>query len=392
MERRILHNRLVDLAIILLFLLTILVPLFIWMIQQEKTYSEAEKRQLVSWPHLAGFDSIPDYTRAFDTYFQDHFGGREWFIHRYQRELEKRFRTSSSPNVFEGTNGWLFFSGDGILDDLKGQLLFSKEEQRSFWRIVEQKEDWLQQKGVAYIFLVAPNKQSIYPEYLPEYYRKVRASSRLDDLLQNKPLTGISPFLDVRSRLLEGKTIARLYDKTDTHWNYYGAHIAYLAVMDRVQDIFPAFSVRSSFHFAPEWENGQGGDLAVMIGRRTSIVEKRPVVDTADFTTIRKNPGKELASLLSLPQLKPFVSKKKSSSLRVLILQDSFTEKLKPFFSESFGEVLYIWQYYDTSTMQYMDKEKLKRLVDIYQPDLVIEEIVERFLPHFFTLNHQFGE
>ena len=84
-------NRLVDSVIILIFLVALFVPLLTWLTGKDVFYSEVENRELQSFPLIANRDSITGFTRAFDDYFQDHFGLREWLIHRYQREIRKRF-------------------------------------------------------------------------------------------------------------------------------------------------------------------------------------------------------------------------------------------------------------------------------------------------------------
>ncbi len=381
------RNRLVDSAIILVFLVALLAPLLIWLVQKDVFYSEVEKRELQSFPSISRQDSITEFSRAFDDYFQDHFGLREWLIHRYHREVRKRFGMSGVPYVVEGRDGWFYFSGERVLDDLKGRLRFSEEDAQLFWQKLAQKEAWFKKRGAAYIFWVAPNKQSIYPEYLPLHYQQLKKESRLDQLLAARPKKSGQAFLDVRSYLSQEKSKMRLYDKSDTHWNYQGAYLAYQALMERTESLFPDFQARDSFHFAPMWENHVGGDLALMIGRRKSIAEKRPTVETNDFTSVEKELGAQLTDLLTLEQLEPFYSEKKTGSLRVLVLHDSFFNHLKPFMGESFAEVLYVWQYYDMATLEFLSSKNLAALMDIFQPDLVIEETVERFLPRFLLTN-----
>ena len=379
------RNRLVDSAIILVFLIVLSVPLLTSLAQKDVSYSEVEKRALQPFPSINDQNSITGFTRAFDDYFQDHFGLREWLIHRYQREVSKRFGMSGVPNVVEGRDGWLYFSGERSLDDLKGDVRFSQEDEQLFWHKLAQKEAWFKKRGAAYIFWVAPNKQSIYPEYLPLHYQQDRKASRLDQLLAARPNKGGKAFLDVRSRFSQKKSKMRLYDKSDTHWNYQGAYLAYQAIMERTHLLFPDFQVPDSFQFAPMWGDYVGGDLALTMGRRQSIVEKRPILESRDFTSVRKELGPQLTDLLILPQLKPFYSEKKSGQLRVLVLHDSFVNHLKPFMGESFAEVLYVWQYYDTATLEFFSSDNLAALMDIYQPDLVIEETLERYLHRFFS-------
>lgn len=384
-------NRPVDLMLTLIFLAALFLPLTVFMVQKNVQYSEVEKRELIPFPSLTMQQSITDFTHAFDGYFQDHFGLRDWFIHRYQREVSKRFGINSGPgsNVFEGTDGWFFFSGDQLLDDLKGRLNFSAEETQQFLQSLAEKKSWLNSQGIAYILLVAPNKQSIYPNYLPRHYRQVRKTSRLDDLLMHMAQPADNGLLDLRPRLREESAKVRLYDRSDTHWNSWGAYLAYQGIMDRVKTLFPDFKGQRSFSFLPAWKNGDGGDLALMIGRRTSIIEQRPVVNSADFTAKDTPIEQSLAALLTLPQLHPEYTSNSNKKLRVLVLHDSFSNKLKPFFSESFSQVLYIWQYYDLESLAVMDKTRLAEIISLFKPDLVIEETVERQLPRFLSANSQ---
>ena len=76
------RNRLTDLALMLVFLAALFVPLLSFLLQKNVQYSEVEKRELQTFPVLADQHSITGFTRSFDAYFQDHFGLREWFIHR----------------------------------------------------------------------------------------------------------------------------------------------------------------------------------------------------------------------------------------------------------------------------------------------------------------------
>lgn len=385
-------NRLVETAVILIFLTALFTPFLLWTFQKDVLYSEVEKRELHPFPHLSAHDSIVDYTRSFDTYFQDHFGMREWLIRRYHREINKRFGMSGVPLVLEGRDGWLYFIGERLLDDLKGKLNFSPRETLQFQHILEAKEKWLNQRKIAYIFMVAPNKQSIYPEYLPQHYQQLETTSRLDNLLAGLAGEKNSLPLDVRPHLRQNKPANRLYDKTDTHWNSLGALQAYETLMERVHSLFPDFHSRENFSFMPDWQEGTGGDLAIMLGREQTTIEQRPVLNTAGFNAEKKPLAEKFAVFLRPPQLKPFYTENPKGRLRVLILHDSFFNMINPFSSESFQEAFYVWQYYDTTTLEFFNRKNLSTLLDMYQPDLVIEETVERFLPYFLKTNAWFSE
>jgi len=372
----------IDSFIIVLFLAAILTPLCIWIVQTDVSFSEAEKRELTSFPKLQK-QSITEFTHAFDTYFQDHFGLREWFIQRYHREASKRFGVSGVPDVVEGRDGWLYLSHNSILDDLKGRLHLSDQEKKTFWDHLIKKETWFKEKNIAFIFLIAPNKQSIYPEYLPAHFQSSPKPSRLDDLLSTKSADGGESLLDVRSDLRIEKQRTRLYNKSDSHWNSQGAHLAYLALMKQNRVLFPEIQALEEIHFTQEWQNTPGGDLAEMIGKKDLVVERKPVIDTGNYTAMPKTIAPPLANFFKPSQLLVFQTTKANRHLRVLVFHDSFFGILSPFISESYGNVLYVYRYQNDTTSAFLNENKLNELVSIYKPDLVIEELVERNLPIF---------
>ncbi|MEN8200524.1 MAG: hypothetical protein ABFR63_10685 [Thermodesulfobacteriota bacterium] len=383
MEQVQLRQRLPELAIISIFLLAVTTPLLGWLLGKDLFYSEAEKRELISFPEIGQYQSITGFSRAFDDYYQDHFGMREWFIHRYQREVDKRFGATGFADVVEGGDGWFFYAGDGLLEDLRGELHFSDKQRQLFWNRMEEREEWLGARGVAYIFLVAPDKQSIYPEYLPLSLRQTMGESRLDQLLAAKPQGKSQTLLDIRSRLQREKGEHVLYDRSDTHWNLRGSSYAYRAIVERTQTLFPAFISRPDFHFAPRLSYLPGGDLAQMIGRSKEIAEGRPVLMTTAFSGVEKPLPEEIADLVTLPALQAQYSENQRGQLRVLVLHDSFFNQLRPFVSETYASVLYLWKYADRKTLGFFTEKRMTDLIEIYEPDLVIEETVERRLPRF---------
>ena len=56
-----------------------------------------------------------------------------------------------------------------------------------------------------------------------------------------------------------------------------------------------------------------------------------------------------------------------SAPLKILIFRDSFGQALSKFLKESFGETLFIWK----RTFNHA-------LIEAYQPDIIIDEVVER--------------
>ncbi len=384
-------NKAIDLIITIIFLSALTMPLFIWIARNDKPFSYQEKRPLQKLPAWTSTQSFTQFTKRFDSYFADHFGFREWLIHRYQREISKRFHSSSLAAVIKGNQGWLFFTGDRLLEDARAHLRLPEKQERQFWMIFQEKTNWLREKKIAYFLMIAANKQSIYPEHLPPVYQcGIGKMSRLDHLLQLQAGNMPPNFVDTRSVLRNKKRVVRLYDKSDTHWNFLGALYSYRYLMQSVGQVFPEIHFNTSFSFQKNWHYEPGGDLALMLGKRQETPEQRPVIDSSRFTSHRIPLPGPIANILTLPQLKPSYTLNQSGSLRILVLHDSFFELIKPFSSETFREALYLRLYSSDQTKVFFNKSLFSQLVDSYHPDLVIEEMVERSLASYLQANWYF--
>jgi hypothetical protein len=376
-----------DWLIIALFAMLLCVPLVLAVAGPSQVYSQAEKRFLANFPEfrLKGGD-ITALTRAIDTYYQDHFGLREFLIHRYHREMNKRFAAASAPDVITGKDGWLFYSGERVLEDLIGQHPLSREQLALLAARIRDTRDWLGQKGISYLPVVAPNKQSIYPEYLPDHYQQARKTTRLDQAfaaLSRDPATAI---LDLRPVLLRNKGDLRLYDKTDTHWNQLGAYCSYRELLRVVGQRFPGADLQAYFSVGARWREDPAGDLAQLSGRGDTLQEKRPEV-IAWFQAGQQELSPLLQQLFLSEQMKPLLTTRQGKKLRVLVLHDSFMNPMKPFLSESFGEVLFLWKYFDPNIENFLTREVMDKVLAEFKPDLVIDQVVERHLDWWIPLD-----
>ena len=115
-------------------------------------------------------------------------------------------------------------------------------------------------------FTIAPDKHVIYPEEFPASIRRVRETSRTDQVEQILAQTAV-PVVDVRDALRTAKETERVYFLTDTHWNNRGAFVAYQRIIDAVRRQAPAVPPAwTRADFEPAEREIEGQDLARMIG------------------------------------------------------------------------------------------------------------------------------
>ena len=174
-----------NLILIVFFISLIFSSPIIMLVTKQEKWSEAEQRGLAILPLLP--KNITQFVVFFGSvsdYLDDHFGFREFYIRRYRRELAKRFdQVSSHATVAKGLDGWYFFNNFGMLDDFFGYAPLGGNTLKKWWALQEAKHSWLQDNNIQYLSIIAPNKQSIYPEYLMKNSMSIKGKTRFEEVL-----------------------------------------------------------------------------------------------------------------------------------------------------------------------------------------------------------------
>ena len=129
---------------------------------------------------------------------------------------------STADGVIQGTDNWLYYKDS--LEDYLGEELLSERSLFNIAYTLAMMQETLNEKGVQFLFTVAPNKNSLYGENMP-YYDSLKVSS-------DKNLVNLQKYLrqeqvsygDLYETLSEEKEV--LYHKRDSHWNNKGAAVA----------------------------------------------------------------------------------------------------------------------------------------------------------------------
>ncbi len=350
-------------------------PSLVMFFSKKEVWSSAEKRTLAIFPPPPqSLSAIAPYFSLVNNYLQDHFGLRDFLIHRYQRELEKRFHKAPSK-VITGLDGWLFFDNFGLIDDFFGHTPLSDTELDAWLDEIRHRKEWLARQGVRYLHIIAPNKQSLYSQYLMENGKELKGVTRFEQL--EKRLSPAFPdyMVNLHTALEARQNEGLLYFKNDTHWNIRGAYFAYLEILKTLRQWFPDEIFRDDFALGKDMaivggNLGHGGDLATMIGAKGRI-EKIPVLKPfKKYTSIASIEKYHLSGVKYSPAMPSYATLCKNKKLRAVVFRDSFFVHMQPFFSENFGEVIYLWKRYD--------QKNIEKIMQFWKPDIVIEMTVER--------------
>ncbi|MCM1149360.1 MAG: hypothetical protein NC319_04645 [Butyricicoccus sp.] len=276
-------------------------------------------------------------------YIADRFFLRQECASAWSAINAKLLRTSVEDSVVLGSDGWLYYGE--TMDDYMG-LGLSDGQLAAAARNLALMQEYVQGRGARFVFTIAPNKNSLYPEHMPGWVPAGSGGNRerLDALLDAEGVNYadlFAPFLE------QGET---LYYRGDSHWTSRGAALA--------ADALLRFTGRGSDWFDAEFfpTDGHIGDLYEMLyptRTRVEAVESPVFTHTADANP---NGGNALN-----------IRTHSSGEGALLCFRDSFGRALYPYLADSFGEALFCRQEsYDLTRM------------DELGADTVIIELVER--------------
>jgi alginate O-acetyltransferase complex protein AlgJ len=329
--------------------------------------ASSENRALARFPGIPkSYRQLKDFPDLFMGFYRDHFGFRNSLIRalasgRYRGGLGMDI---NAPVIF-GKNKWLFYpssiAGDWLAD--RSLSPFSESQLDAWQSLYEKRNKFFAEHGIPFLLVVVPDKQSIYPEFVPDHLSRIGPNTRLDQFIDRLRKTHSSiHLLDLRPILLEARKQRQIYFRTDDHWNDYGAYTAYLSILSAMQSMLPGWTLipQPVGNFTPGMAH-RTGDLARYVDLYFEYDEVAPkLTPRIPFPAIFK-PEDPLAQVMTIGR--------DPNGPVLYAYHDSYTDFLAPFLGPHFSKAYWQW----TNSMNGADVLKVK-------PDLVFNEFVERKL------------
>lgn len=355
-------------------------PLVLWVATGEADDTVAmEQRDPAPAPAVAlEREALRALPAATDAWFSDRFPLRHELIRAYSAVIWFGLGQSAASGMLRGDDGWLFIRGERTLLMQRGFLFDDGQvatwaERYAAWR------DWLAARGVEYVFVLAPEKQSIYPEYLPDWAGPRPARTRTDQVVAALRERGVR-VVDTRGPILAAKAEAEaagrlLYYPHGTHWTDHGAFVAYRELMLALAEVLPGMEPLARERYrafdprerAPEW-TGDSWLVRMHLGDvvRQEVTDLEPTFPVAwvptDFWMARSG------------GMDGVVENAERRLPRAVLLRDSFGEWLWKFMANHFSRMVSeSWERFDVG------------LVEREAPDVVISVRVERLFTQAVT-------
>ena len=360
-----------ELIFVSFFITIVYTPFF-----THKHHQSSENRTLEPFPKLTG--NIWKIPSKFENYFNDHFPFKSELsqLNNYIKVIY--LGVSPSPEkVRIGKDGWLYYSTDKIKTVFRGTELYTDEELEVIQNKLELKAQFLKDKGIDFYLMVPPLKHTVYPEYLPKSLEIKGITKRIqvmNFLKNNSSIKVIDPY----TTLMNAKDSIRIYYKNDMHWNQAGAFLVYQQMIREISaqhpevgsaaqvdsynitrsidyegDLIPLINLRNEFYREPYF-------FSLKTKSKAGLLQTgAPMADEANF--IFYNSQEYLAD-------KP----------RLLMYRDSYSEYLHGHLSQHFSYSSFAWS-------RNLTEERINR----EKPDILVLEIMERFVDHLLTENEK---
>lgn len=256
-------------------------------------------------------------------YMQDRFWLRQQLITAEARLEAALLHESACDKVLLGRDGWLFYQS--TLDSYRGSAQMSERELWAAAHTLALIREYAAENGASFLFVLVPNKNSVYPEYMPAQISRAEGPTERERLCLALEAEGVE-HLDLLPVLQNADRT--LYQRTDSHWSNLGAALAHDAIAE-------ALGRSERFYDPAQFTARQDheADLYRMLYPASTELEwqdypvwsyhysyVRPIRSPEDNRIETENPGQ-------------------SGSL--LMFRDSFANTLHTFLAESWGSAFF---------------------------------------------------
>jgi len=298
---------------------------------------------------------------------EKNFHGRKKLIGIYTS-----LRFTLGDRVFNGTivgkDSWLFYTGDESVGDYQNLISLPTGKLSNLQKSLDRLNEKLAEKGITLIVVASPNKDTIYPQYMPDEILVLNEASRLDQFIEYMKENGETTVIDLRSALQNASLSQDVYYKTDTHWNNLGAYYGYVEIMNVLSEKSPNFKPHPLSDFEYKSAGYSERDLPGIMGLPN--YEEENWILAPKFKVDRNVTSEVLPDGVHYVRT---VVNKEDNLPTLLVYGDSFYGGISQFIEPHFSRV---------KAIPYSAQAEAWSLDWIQQenPDIVIIEFVERYL------------
>ena len=277
-------------------------------------------------------------------------------------------------------------------EDFDGSSVLNGSIYKRAKEMLESSQAWAESHDMKFYIVIAPNKNTVYPDYMPEGYKMAsyRRYDQFVDLINDSGITAVD-LRDAMSQSVQANPQMNLYYKYDTHWNNHAGYIAYETTMNMIRKDFPKAVLHKRSEYQINYAETYMKDQAYYLGQYSYYKDYGPVYTLKSDKTaslVNFEPRQGWGQFAFAYDCKTGKDKGFSDKLYWLqyrnahnadapnayILRDSYSIAMIPFFKDSFNVSTYNWTF---------SLNSCKREILEYDTDVIIAIIAERNLKNY---------
>ncbi len=324
--------------------------------------SNHENRALAPFPAGQSAPGLQAWPAAFDAWLGDHAPFRNQCMTLNAR-ANWALGSLDSSDVLLGKERWLFLrdvSDSSSLLDYQGLTAYTPEELAACRTALTALQTALARRGCRLAVVLAPAKEGVYSQYMPDTIPAVSRPTRVQALAAWLQAETDLALLWPQQALREAAKTQQVYYRYDTHWNEAGAYLAASGLLELLGR--PALPFEQA-EFVPDAAAVAPADLANVSGAWALCTDD--VYYTADLPrgscTLTESGGN-------------ITRWQGGGEGGLVLIRDSFGEALAPFLTAQFESGLALHG-------SALAPEELLAQLDALPafPDVVVLEVAERF-------------
>lgn len=340
-----------QIVFLILLCLMVLVPVFT-MNTEENAVSAIDNRELTELTAEAD-----DYTDMLDDYVKDRIGFRENMITAFTESNDRAFGEMIHPTYAYGKDGYVFFN-------------FTEENVdtafiEAFCAYLRQAQDYLEARGIPFLYCLNPAKTTVYSQYLPDGYTyENKFNTAMLEALERYGVNYIQNIDLLTEKALTEQVYNVKYDAG--HWNDLGCFYGTNHLLSAVSQIFPSVSTLSVNQF----DIGTQLETTLPVSRFT-IHEEVPLYTNKnlDAVEILTDAYSDLKMSENYQTFSYALNPDESLPDLLFFHGSYYNGDRTKFYQTSFREAVGVHNYENFINLDYY--------VNIFQPDLVILETAE---------------
>ena len=355
---------------IVLFLAIITCP-FVFADFEVGKLSIAENRVLAEAPNL-GAPSQNGFRADVENWINDNAGGRSAAADINTELTWKLFEESEKTDTIVGKDAWLFYYTEDIGADFRHENLLSQENVDLFAKHAQMISDYCLKNNAKPLFVMVPDKKTVYADKYPEGMKRGDGLSRADQLYNGMISNTNVPVVWLKDLLVEKREIGNVYSPRidNAHWNKLGAYVGFEKICEELNtwydgniqyvplDMCTLTSFESTGLFNGAVEISET-DYQITTGKEGNWRDDSAFLDRFPYLTYAQDPYDWKVRRMNEDTTKP----------TLLFVGDSYSLRMFDYLAETFSEMTFL---------HIVDMQYLPELLDELRPDYVVFEWVER--------------